>query len=140
MKADARAAWTHWHNTRLGTAPASTRSKYGAKVVYINGLRFDSQREAQRYAELTLLVSAGEIVDLEIHPGFALMVGEQNTDGPPTVFHCIGHYHADFRYTNVHTGNVIVEDVKSKPTRTTDYKLRKKFVEAQYQIVIVEVT
>ena len=45
-----RDAWTHWHNTRLGTAPASTRAKYGAKVVHVNGLRFDSQREAARYA------------------------------------------------------------------------------------------
>ncbi len=140
MKADARAAWTHWHNTRLGTAPASTRSKYGAKVVYVNGLRFDSQREAQRYAELTLLVSAGEIVDLEIHPGFPLMVAELHTDDPPTVFHCIGHYHADFRYRNVRTGNIIVEDVKSKPTKTEAYRLRKKFIEAQHGIVIVEVT
>ena len=136
----ARDAWTHWHNTRRGVAPASKRSKYGAKVVHVNGLRFDSQREAARYAELSLLVSAGEIVDLEIHPGFPLMVVELNTDGPPWTFHSIGQYHADFKYRNVRTGNVIVEDVKSKPTRTEAYWLRKKFVEAQHQIVIVEVT
>ena len=135
-----RDAWTHWHNTRAGVAPASTRTKYGAKVVYVNGLRFDSQREAARYAELTLLVSSGEIVDLEIHPGFPLMVGELNTDGPPSVFHCIGHYHADFKYRNVRTGNIIVEDVKSKPTKTEAYRLRKKFIEAQHCSVIVEIT
>jgi len=136
----ARDAWTHWHNTRAGHAPASTRSKYGAKVVHVNGLRFDSQREAARYAELTLLVASGEICDLEIHPGFSLMVAELHTADPPTVFHCIGKYHADFRYRNVRTGNIIVEDVKSKPTKTEAYALRKKFVEAQHGITIIEIT
>ena len=134
-----RDAWTHWHNTRAGHAPAPKRAKYGAKVVHVNGLRFDSQREAARYAELTLLVAAGEIYDLEIHPGFPLMVAELRTDGPPTVFHTIGMYHADFKYRNMRTGNVIVEDVKSKPTKTEAYALRKKFVEAQHGITITEI-
>jgi hypothetical protein len=136
-----RDAWTHWHNTRAGRAPASTRSKYGAKVVHVNGLRFDSQREAARYAELTLLLSAGEISDLEIHPGFPLMVLElTEATAPPWVMHTIGMYHADFKYRNVRTGNIIVEDVKSKPTKTEAYALRKKHVEAQYGITIVEIT
>jgi len=139
---DERSAWTQWaktHDTISGAA-LPKRSKYGAKVVHVNGLRFDSQREAARYAELTLLVAAGEIGDLEIHPGFPLMVLELGTDGPPWTFHTIGTYHADFRYRNVRTGNVIVEDVKSKPTKTEAYRLRKKFIEAQHGIVIVEIT
>jgi hypothetical protein len=109
-------------------------------VVYHAGHRFDSKREAARYEELRMLEAVGEIADIEIHPGFPLMVLELGTDGPPWTFHTIGMYHADFRYRNVRTGNVIVEDVKSKPTKTEAYRLRKKFIEAQHGIVIVEVT
>jgi hypothetical protein len=39
----------------------------------------------------------------------------------------IGRYTADFRYVNS-TGVTVVEDVKSKVTRTRDYMLRKKIL------------
>ena len=39
----------------------------------------------------------------------------------------IGRYTADFRYVDS-TGVAIVEDVKSKVTRTRDYMLRKKIL------------
>jgi len=135
----AREAWTQWAEKHPNPR-APLRNKYGATKVLIGEHRFDSMREAARYKELVLLVAAGEITDLEIHPGFPLVVVELAHDGPPFVFHTIGRYTADFKYRNVRTGNVIVEDVKSKPTRTEAYRLRKKFVESQHQIVIVEVT
>lgn len=138
-----REVWTEWYQKRLQQKPeapsAPKPNKYHATVVHVDGLRFDSMREAGRYQELKLLVAAGEICELEIHPGFPLMVPELVGETPPTVLHTIGHYHADFKYRNVRTGNVIVEDVKAKPTRTEAYKLRKKFVEAQHQLTIVEV-
>jgi hypothetical protein len=141
-----RDAWTQFlkdhPNPRQPVAIAHGRAnKYGATKVQLDGIWFDSRREAARYQELQLLVLAGEIEALEVHPGFALMVPDLTTEGPPFVFHTIGWYHADFQYRNVRTGNVIVEDVKSPPTRHIEaYRLRKKFVEAQYQITIVEVT
>jgi hypothetical protein len=137
MRAD-REAWTQWA-TKHPNPRAPLRNKYGAVKVHHAGHCFDSKREAVRYEELRMLEAAGEIADLEVHPAFPLMVPELVTDGPPWVFHTIGQYHADFQYRNVRTGNVIVEDVKSKPTRTESYKRTKKHVEAQYQITIVEV-
>jgi hypothetical protein len=115
------------------------RNKYGARRVELDGLWFDSQREAARYAELKLLVIAGFITDLEVHPTFALMVPILGpADGPITLC-TIGKYHADFRYLHLRTGEVVIEDVKSPPTRTALYRLKKKHIEAQYQITIVEV-
>jgi hypothetical protein len=139
-----REAWTQWHKrynadgVKIQTRPST--NKYHATKVQIDGHWFDSQREAARYQELKFLVVAGEIAALEVHPGFPLMVPDLTTEGAPFVFHTIGWYHADFQYRNLRTGNVVVEDVKSKPTKTEAYKLRKKFVEAQYGIVIVEIT
>lgn len=115
-------------------------NKYGARKVFLDGYMFDSQREVARYAELTLLQKAGEIQDLEIHPDFALMVpclGPRQGSSVTLVY--IGTYHADFRYLNLNTGELVVEDVKSPPTKTAAYKRTKKHVEAQYGIVIVEV-
>jgi hypothetical protein len=135
-----RDVWTEWYEKRLQKPTDPKPNKYGATTVHVDGLRFDSMREAARYKELSLLVAAGEITDLEIHPGFPLMVLELTHDGPPLVLHTIGHYHADFKYRNERTNSTIVEDVKSKPTTTEAYRLRKKFIEAQHQITIVEIT
>jgi hypothetical protein len=46
-------------------------------------------------------------------------------------------YTADFRYVDA-SGAVVVEDVKSGPTKTTAYRLRKRLVETIYGITITE--
>lgn len=139
-----RERWSQWakdHPDPRAPVRMAKANKYHATKVQIDGLWFDSQREAARYQELKFLIVAGEIANLEVHPAFALMVPELSGDElPVTVLHTIGWYHADFQYRNLRTGNVIVEDVKSQPTKTEAYTLRKKFVEAQYGITIVEIT
>jgi hypothetical protein len=143
MSTTDREAWSQWAKANPNPrAPVAKANKYHATKVQIDGHWFDSQREAARYQELKFLVVAGEIAALEVHPGFplmVLMVPDLTTEGAPLVFHTIGWYHADFQYRNLRTGNVVVEDVKSKPTKTEAYKLRKKFVEAQYGITIAEI-
>tara|TARA_R110002020_G_scaffold187961_7_gene386466 strand:- start:1941 stop:2171 length:231 start_codon:yes stop_codon:yes gene_type:complete len=57
------------------------------------------------------------IKDLEIHPIFPLIVNGVK----------IGRYTADFKYINKE-GVEIIEDVKSKVTKTRDYMLRKKIL------------
>ena len=131
-----REAWQEWYEKRTVKPKPN---KYGATAVHVDGLRFDSMREAARYGELKLLEQAGEITALEVQPAFPLMVADLTTDGPPWVFHTIGVYHADFQYRTVVTGQVIVEDVKAKPTRTEAYQRTKKHVQAQYGIVITEI-
>jgi hypothetical protein len=51
----------------------------------------------------------------------------------------IGRYVADFRYVDTATGVVTVEDVKSGPTKTPVYRLKRKLVKALYDIDITEV-
>ena len=138
-----RDSWTQWAKTQTATAKVQTRpstNKYQARSVRVDGILFDSQREAARYQELKLLVQADLIADLEVHPGFPLQVMALHEEGPPWTVHTVGMFHADFRYRNLRTDNVIVEDVKSKPTKTEAYQLRKKIVEAVHGVTIVEIT
>jgi hypothetical protein len=138
-----RAAWTRWSKTQpvagvtVHTRPST--QKYQAKAIRVDGILFDSKREAARYQELKLLVAADIIRDLEIHPGFPLQVVELHKPGPPWTIHTVGMFHADFRYYTLRTGVWTVEDVKSKPTKTEAYQLRKKIVEAVHGITIVEI-
>ena len=134
---DDRKAWARF----LGVTPPTGPNKYGAKTIVVDGIRFDSRKEARRYRDLQLLAAAGVIRDLETQPVFPLDVIEHPRQQPtrvPRVIRC-GKYTADFRYTDCATGAVVVEDVKSGPTRTTATRLRKRLVEAIYGIVIIEV-
>ncbi|MGH8073674.1 MAG: DUF1064 domain-containing protein [Lysobacter sp.] len=50
----------------LATTPAEPtepkRSKYGAVVTHVDGIRFDSKREAKYYEQLKLRKAAGEVI------------------------------------------------------------------------------
>ncbi len=84
---------------------------------------------------------AGQIDALEVHPKFEIYV-----DTPDRGRITCGIYTADFRYwelvrhANGSSQNALrVEDVKSKATKTTDYQLRKKLVEAIFNLTITEI-
>ena len=47
-------------------------TKYNNKKVVLNGITFDSQKEARRYRDLSLLERAGEIKGLELQKAFIL--------------------------------------------------------------------
>lgn len=118
-------------------------SKYRANPTVVDGVRFASAKEARRYGELKLLERAGEIEALELQPRFPLLVpattgtmlGAAQALGG-TWDGKIGEYRGDFAYRN-RSGRRIVEDVKG--FRTPLYKWKKKHVEKQYGIVIIEV-
>ena len=94
------------------------RSKYKAVKTEVDGITFDSKREAARYMELVLLERAGEISRLELQPSFECII-----DGKK-----ICTYKADFRYFTAK--ECVVEDVKG--VKTPVYRLKKKLVEALY--------
>jgi hypothetical protein len=108
---------------------ARPTTKFGNQPTVVDGMRFASKAEAQRYAWLKLAQAAGEIEGLECQPRFPLKVEGQ----------LICTYVADFRYREVRTGRVVVEDVKSAPTRTPVYRLKAKLLAALHGIEIVEV-
>jgi len=137
MTAAARAAWAK----RLGVTREALRgNKYHARPTTIDGIRFDSQKEARRYRELTLLAAAGQIRRLECHPPFSIDVVElyRFKRGRTPHVACCGVYTADFQYVTP-GGELVVEDVKSGPTKTRAYRLCKRLVEAIHGITIREV-
>jgi Protein of unknown function (DUF1064) len=101
-------------------------SKYRAVPTVIDGIRFASKREANRYCELKLLLRDGAITDLELQPKFPVIKNGQH----------ITTYVADFKYKSY--GSTVIEDVKG--VRTPVYKLKKKLIEAVYGVTIVEVS
>ena len=50
-----------------------SRSKYGAKKVTVDGITFDSKKEANRWCELRLMERAGVITGLERQVKFVLI-------------------------------------------------------------------
>ena len=47
-----------------------SKSKYRNRKVSVDGITFDSRKEAQRYRELKLLLLAGEIIGLQMQVPF----------------------------------------------------------------------
>lgn len=111
---------------RTPLQPFKRASKYGAKAVVVDGERIASKAEARRWAELRVLERAGEIADLKRQPRFPFKL---NGDLMFT-------YIADFDYRDK-AGRRVVEDVKGVATPL--YKLKKKIIEADAGIIIVEV-
>ncbi|CAB4122694.1 Protein of unknown function DUF1064 [uncultured Caudovirales phage] len=102
-------------------------NKFRAVRTDYAGLTFDSKAEARRYAALLILVRAGRVRDLVVKPKFELRVNGAK----------VGSYIADFSYYE--DDNLVVEDVKSKPTRTPVYRLKAKLMMAIHGIEILEV-
>jgi hypothetical protein len=115
-------------------------SKYGNVRVQVDGRWFDSKREAARWQELKFRHQAGEIDELETQPQFPLHIMELYRSQAPIVVKTVATYIADFRYRDLRTGEIIVEDVKSPATREKKvYRLKRKIAEAVHGVHIREV-
>lgn len=105
-------------------------SKYKNKKTKIDGIVFDSIKEAKRYQELKVLEKNGVISNLELQPAYKCVVNDK----------WITTYKADFRYFHPVAMNVVVEDVKSPMTaKLPVYRIKKKLVKALFDVDIVEV-
>lgn len=107
-------------------------SKYHAHKTVVDGITFDSRREAKRYQELKLLERAGAIRDLRRQVKYELIqpfdVGGKHYR--PT------SYVADFVYTDCKTGDEVVEDCKGY--RTDVYRLKAKLFAYRFGVSILE--
>lgn len=117
----------------------------------LNGETFDSKKEYRRYCELKLLERAGKIKNLEKQVKFVLIPAQYETyerygkkgrrlkDGQKLLEkECA--YIADFRYQDIHTGELIVEDVKSEATKKKEsYIIKRKLMLSVFKIKIKEV-
>ena len=111
-------------------------SKYNNRKVELDGFTFDSQKEARRYSELKLLVRVGEISELELQKSFVLAESVKFNNEPrakPAI-----RYVADFAY--MENGVMIVEDVKSKATKSLPvYRMKKHLMKSVHGIEIQEI-
>ena len=104
-------------------------SKYKNKKTVVNGITFDSQKEAERFRQLLLMQQAGEIIGLRLQPEFTLQEAFTTARGERA--RAI-KYRADFAYNRIVKVGAeirlepVVEDVKGY--RTKDYELKKKFL------------
>jgi hypothetical protein len=91
----------------------------------VDGITFDSKREAERYLELKMAQKAGHISKLRRQVPFSLSVNRIHV--------CV--YRADFVYID-REGNEIVEDAKGH--RTEVYLIKKKLMAACHGIEVKE--
>lgn len=106
-------------------------SKYRNQKTTVDGITFDSKKEAARYHELMLLAKAGQVKDIALQVPFGLNAGNDRRV-------TIGAWIADFVYQERVEGDWVarVEDVKG--FRTPLYRWKKRHFEAQYGIQIRE--
>lgn len=102
-----------------------TKRVVGAEPTVVDGIKFDSAREAKRWQELRLMEMAGEISELTRQVPLEL----QGMRGPIlTPKGRVRRYIADFRYLDRRTGAWVIEDSKGHPTEV--YELKKAIVAA----------
>ncbi|MFQ9519180.1 MAG: DUF1064 domain-containing protein [Acutalibacteraceae bacterium] len=91
-------------------------NKYHAQKTILDGIKFDSKRESERYAELKLLQRSGQIRNIRRQVPFELVPKQ---DGERSV-----KYIADFVYEE--NGRMVVEDAKG--FRPKDYIIKRKLM------------
>lgn len=104
------------------------RKYHNAKTI-VDGIKFDSRLEAERYAQLKILERAGVIRDLELQPEYELIPSfkKNGKTWRRTV------YKADFRYILAEDDRIIIEDVKGSTAMITDvFRLKHKLFEYKY--------
>lgn len=108
------------------------KSKYGNKKYEVDGIKFDSKREANRYRELKVFEKAKLIKDLKLQVPFELIPKQPLLkpfllkNGKTKRHFSSISYVADFTYIDCDTGDYVVEDAKGFETDV--FKLKEKMM------------
>jgi len=109
--------------------------KYRAQPVEVDGIRFDSRREARRYGELKMLERAGDIRNLELQPEYPIRINGEVVRALPTKAGAKGKplkVKLDFAYFE---GNRrVVEDTKGVDTPVS--RLKRALVQHIYGVEV----
>lgn len=136
-----------WRNFKgFGTAG----NKYNAHKTEVDGISFDSHKEAARYVQLSMLQKAGEIKDLKLQVKFVLIptqrepdiIGKRGGRKPGRLIEQELSYVADFVYIDTATGQQVVEDVKGYTGDGSAYKIfviKRKLMLYKYGIRVQEI-
>lgn len=103
------------------------KNKLNAEKVQVDGIQFDSKKEARHYMDLKLLERAGEIHHLQCHPKYNLEVNG----------HKVCAFWPDFEFTDKH-GVRHVQDVKGYKGGSTwnAYRIKAKLFHAIHGIEV----
>lgn len=122
-------------------------SKYKSKKTIVDGIEFDSRKEANRYCELKLLQRAGKIQNLELQKAIELIPAQREADTigkrggiiKGKVIEKAVFYRADFVYTE--NGKTVVEDVKGYKGggAYAVFTIKRKLLLYKYGIKIKEI-
>jgi hypothetical protein len=114
-------------------------NKYHANKVEIDGMVFDSQKEACRYAELKILQDSGIISGLRTQVEYELLPVQKDENGK--VIEHAAKYVADFVYCDALTGCWVVEDVKGykKGAAYNIFVLKRKIMLHKFGIRVKEI-
>lgn len=132
------------------TVPAP---KYHNIKTEIDGIKFDSKKEARRFQYLLRALEMGVIRDLWLQVDFTLQEAYTTPEGKRVQ---AIRYRADFTYKivsagynyeaelgfedieywrSLYPGALVIEDVKSRGTRTKEYQIKRKLMaERGYEI------
>lgn len=104
---------------------AKKRNKYNNIKTVVDGVEFDSIKEAEYYQKLKILKRIGEIKDFGLQPRYEL----QPTFKKNEVTHRSITYIADFIITN-NDGTTDIIDIKGVETQV--FKIKQKLFEYKY--------
>ncbi len=99
-----------------------TKTKYHNIKTKLDGIVFDSRKEARRFPELKLMEKAGLISNLQRQVRIELIPAQKDENGK--VIERRVDYIADFVYQQ--NGQTVYEDTKGK--RTPDYIIKRKLM------------
>lgn len=118
-------------------APKEKKPKYGNYKKEVDGIVFDSEKEADRYVELRLKERLGEIEGLTLQPCFILAPAVKFEGAVATKQPL--RYFADFTYYCKKRSKQIIEDVKSVATaRSPVYRMKKHLMKSVLGLEITE--
>lgn len=109
------------------------KNKYNNIKTTVDGIKFDSKKEADYYCQLKILKRAGEIKDFGLQPRYEL----QPTFKKNGTTHRAITYVADFVIVN-NDGTTEIIDVKGVETQV--FKIKKKLFEYKYPELTLKVT
>lgn len=106
----------------------SSKNKFLSKKIVVDGIKFDSKKEASYYGQLKIKKACGQIKDFQRQMRFNFSLNGVK----------IGYYKADF-VEELPDGSKQVVDVKSDFTRKLPrYRKQKKLMLAFHSIIIIE--
>ena len=112
--------------------------KYGNKTCFVDGIRFDSRREADYYGQLKIEKRAKLILDFDRQVAFNLYGWRDDLRGGTFARVRVCSHIVDF-LVEMPDGKKVVREVKSYGTMTDVWKIKHKLFEVNYPEIPYEV-